>query len=93
MQQEEAVRASPEGIFRFSMFDPFRTPAAAGRVARQGLVRGVAKVGQQAKWRCGIPVREVMDLQGLDEAFHTLGLVSIVGTTTMVRQSGAMPVE
>ena len=41
-----------------------------------------------------IPIRQMMNLQGLEQSDRRPpDCVSIVGTTTIVRQSGAMPEE
>ncbi len=62
-------------------------------ITRQNLRRCITEIRQQGEVKMLVPVRQMMNLQSLDQAIHAGHAGSIVGTTTMVRQSSGMPAE
>ena len=51
---------------------PARSRADQLVVARLGLLRGVAEVGEQGEEQVGVAVAQIADLQGLQQVVHLL---------------------
>ena len=54
-------------IFAVQHLDSGPRPLKQRLVFRQGLLRRVAEIGQQSEVKVRIPIREMMNLQSLDE--------------------------
>ncbi len=55
---------------RFSISIPARARCSKALVARQNLLGRVAEIRQQGEVQMLVPVRQMMNLQGLDQAIH-----------------------
>ena len=92
MEEEKEIVAA-RGIAAVKRFDPGSRPFEQSRVLRQSLRRRVAEIRQQGEMQVLIPIREMMNLQRLEPGFQPFEAGENVGTTTIVRLSGAMPRE
>ena len=55
---------------RFSISTPARARCSSTSISRQSLLRRVAEIRQQGEVKVRIPIREMMNLQGLDQAIN-----------------------
>ena len=80
------------GIFR-SVARFSAGQAATAVHLRAGFLGQRLEISEQAEVEIVIPVGQEPDFQRLDQFLDILALVSIVGTTTRVRNSGGIPLE
>ena len=71
VKQEKEV-LSVGAIFAVQHLDPGPRPLQQHLISRQNLLRCVAEIRQQGEVKVPVPIREVMNLQGLDEAIDAL---------------------
>ena len=69
VKQEEEV-LSVGGIFPVQHLDAGPRPLKQHLISRQNLLRRVAEIRQQGEVKVLIPIREMMNLQGLDQAIN-----------------------
>ena len=93
MKQEKKILAGGQNILCSTISIPARARWQQNLIARLRLVRCVAEIRQQGKVKMVIPVGKMMNLQGSIRRSTPATLVSIVGTTTIVRQASGMPAE
>jgi hypothetical protein len=92
MKEEKGV-AGRMRVFGIELFDALLGQLQERFVFRHGFRGGVTKIGEQAKMEMLIPIGQEADFQGIDQFPDTSSLVSMVGTTTRVRNPCGIPFE
>jgi hypothetical protein len=92
MKEEERIAVAAPVLF-IQRFDALPGQVHQRLVLRQRLCGSIPKISEQAEVQVLTPICEEPDFQRLDQSRDVFGLVSIVGTTTRVLDSGGIPSE
>jgi len=92
VEKEESIAFCAPVLF-IQLFDPLPGQLQQRLVFRSRLLVRVPEISQQAEVQVLVPVCEEPDFQRLDQVLDVSALMSMVGITTRVRDSGGIPLE
>ena len=80
-------------VLDIQLFDPLPGKPQKRFVFRERFLLCASKIGQQAEVQVSVPICQESHFKRLDQILLFCVLMSIVGTTTSVRNSGGIPLE